>query len=192
MDCLRRVFSTFGVPHELASDGGMEFTSHMTKQFLKNWGVYHRISSVAFAHSNCRAEIGVKTAKRIIAENTDHQGNLDSDAFQRAILAFRNTPDAETKLSPARCIFGRPIRDFIPIPRNKYKSHPTWIEALDKREEALRNRHQRMQEVWSEHSKQLIPLKIGDHVRIQNQIGSKPWRWEKLASSWKGNNLIST
>ena len=91
----------------------------MTKQFLKNWGVYHRISSVAFAHSNCRAEIGVKTAKRIIAENTDHQGNLDLDAFQRAILAFRNTPDAETKLSPARCIFGRPIRDFIPIPKKQ-------------------------------------------------------------------------
>ena len=107
---------------------------------------------------------------------------MDIDAFQRAILVFRNTPDAETKVSPAQCIFGRPIKDFIPIRRDKYKPHPTWIDALDKREEALRNRHQRLQEVWSEHSKALPPLKVGDHVRVQNQVGLTPRRWDKTGT----------
>ena len=50
---------------------------------------------------------------------------------------------------------------------------------LDKREEALRNRHQRMQEVWSEHTKSLPPLKVGDFLRIQNQVGNKPRMWNK-------------
>ena len=36
-----------------------------------------------------------------------------------------------------------------------------------------------MQEVWSEHTKALPPLKVGDCVRVQNQIGSKPRRWDK-------------
>ena len=179
IDCLRRTFSTFGVPDELSSDGGMEFTARSTKRFLMDWGVHHRVSSVAFPHSNCRAEIGVKTAKRIIANNTDNDGNLDVDSFQRAILSYRNTPDPETKLSPAHCIFGRPIKDFIPVPRNKYNPHPTWTDMLNKREEALRNRHQRMQEIWSEHTKSLPPLNVGEYVRVQNQIGSKPRRWDK-------------
>ena len=179
VDSLRRTFSTFGIPDELASDGGTEFTAQTTKKFLNDWGIHHRISSVAFPHSNCRAEIGVKTAKRMIIDNTDHHGNLNLDAFQRAILVYRNTPAPDTDLSPAQCVFGRPIKDFIPIPRNKYHPHPTWVETLNKREEALKNRHQRMQENWSLHTKKLTPLKVGDTVRIQNQVGSKPRHWDK-------------
>ena len=43
--CLRRLFSTFGVPQELSSDGGPEFTASLTKDFLHRWGVKHRKSS---------------------------------------------------------------------------------------------------------------------------------------------------
>ncbi|XP_063436853.1 uncharacterized protein K02A2.6-like [Mytilus trossulus] len=84
--CLRRTFVTFGIPDELASDGGPEFTSTATRQFLRDWGVHHRLSSVSFPHSNCRAEVGVKTVKRMIADNTGPKGDLDTDAFQRAML----------------------------------------------------------------------------------------------------------
>ena len=164
VDCLRQTFATYGIPNELASDGGLEFTSQMTRKFLQDWGVCHRISSVAFPHSNCRAEVGVKVAKRIIADNTSHTGDLNVDTFQRAILGYRNTPSPDSGISPAQCLFGRQIKDFIPIHRNRYNPHPTWREMLDKREEALRNRHQRMQEVWSEHTKSLPPLKVGDFV----------------------------
>ena len=171
ISCLRRIFVTFGIPDELASDGGPEFTSTATRQFLADWGVHHRLSSVAFPHSNCRAEVGVKTVKRLITDNRAPNGDLDTDAFQRAMLQYRNTPDRDTKISPAISVFGRPIRDFIPIPPGKYQPHNTWQETLASREEALRNRHMREVEKWSEHTKRLPPLKVGDQVRIQNQVG---------------------
>lgn len=177
--CLRRTFATFGIPDELASDGGPEFTATSTKKFLHDWGVHHRLSSVAFPHSNCRAEVGVKTVKRLIATNTGPQGELNTDALQRAILQYRNTPDPGTKISPALCIFGRPIKDFIPILPGRYRPHPTWRETLENREEALRNRHMKMAERWSEHTKRLPPLRIGQHVRVQNQVGPNPNRWDK-------------
>ena len=97
----------------------------------------YRLSSVAFPHSNCRAEIGVKTAKRLLMDNTGDSGDLDTDKFQRAMLQYRNTPDRDTKLSPAMCIFGRHIRDFIPIPLGRYKPHETWRATAIAREEAL-------------------------------------------------------
>ena len=121
-------------------DGGPEFTASATCQFLKDWEVHHHLLSVAHPNSNCRAEIGVKTVKQLITNDTDPHG-LNTDALHRAILQYWNTPDPATKLSPARCVFGRPIKDFIPILPSHYIPHPTWSDTLAAREEALRNRH---------------------------------------------------
>ena len=127
---LRQIFGTFGIAEELSSDGGPGFSSAVTQTFLRLMGVQHRLSSVAYPHSNCRAEIGVKTVKRLITGNTSPSGELNTDQFQRAILQYRNTPDKDTKFSPAMCIFGHPIRDFIPILPGRYIPHTTWRETL--------------------------------------------------------------
>ena len=82
--------------------------------------MHHSRTTVAYLNSNCRAEIAVNTVKRLIIDNTGPTGELDKNAFQRPMLQNRNTPDRDTKLSPAMCVFGHPIRDFISIPPGKY------------------------------------------------------------------------
>ena len=179
INSLKRGFRTYDIPEELASDGGPKFAASQTGKFLRNWGVHHRLSSVAFPHSNCRAEVGVKTVKRLITGNTGPNGILDKDEFAIAMLQYRNTPDPETKMSPAQLLYGHPIRDFIPTLPGKYKPHHTWQETLAAREEALRNRHMKAAERWAEHTRRLPPLKVGDTVRIQNQVGNYPKKWDK-------------
>ncbi|KAL5016074.1 hypothetical protein ScPMuIL_005663, partial [Solemya velum] len=122
------------------------------------------------------------TAMTARAESSITLGTMATNAFQRAILQYRNSPDRDTRLSPAMCLFSHPIKDFIPIPPGKYKPHNTWRETLDAREEALRVRHMRESEKWSEHTKRLPPLIIGDHVRVQNQTGQYPLKWDKTGT----------
>ena len=101
------------------------------------------LSSVVFPHSNCRVEIGVKTIKRLITGNIGKEGSLEVDNFQKAILQYRNTPDPTTKMSPAMFVFGRPVKDLIPILPGKFHPHPTWRESLQLWEQALRHRGMR-------------------------------------------------
>ena len=121
----------------------------------------------------------MKTVKRMITDNTGPKGEIDTDSFQRAMLQYRNCPDPTTTLSPAMCIFGRPTKDFIPIHPGRYQPHPTWQDTMKAREEALRNRHMKAAERWSEHTRCLPPLKVGDTVRIQSQTGPYPNKWDK-------------
>ena len=67
---LRWHFVAHGAAEEVSSDGGPEYTASETEQFLKRWGVAHRLSSAYHPHSNLRAELGVKVIKRMLRENT--------------------------------------------------------------------------------------------------------------------------
>ena len=103
---LRETFVTFGIPEEITSDGGPQFTAGVTQAFLDAWKVHHRKTPVANPHANSWAEIAMKTVKRLLMDNTGPFGSLDTDKFQRAMLTYRNSIDPETKASPALIIFG--------------------------------------------------------------------------------------
>ena len=181
---LRAFFARFGVPEELSSDGGPEFSAAATADFLRQWGVRHRVSSAYFPQSNGRAEVAVKTAKRLLASSTDPTGSLDNDRFLRAMLQLRNTPDPDCQISPAQIVFGRPIRDaFAFVNRlEKFSSHhirPVWREAWAAKEAAMRTRMTRTVESLSEHCRPLPPLSVGDRVFLQNQVGNSPKKWDR-------------
>ena len=181
---LRALFATFGVPEEISSDSGPEFSSAATADFLTRWEVRHRMSSTYFPQSNGHAEVAVKKAKRMLMDNVGPTGPLDNDGLLRALLQARNTPDPDCNISPAQVVFGRPTRDaFSFISRCiKYKNssiRPTWLEAWSQKEDAMRARMQRSTEALDMHTRPLVPLSLGDKVFLQNQRGSHPKKWDK-------------
>ena len=181
---LRDMFATFGVPEDISSDGGPEFTAALTLKFFENWGIKHRVSSVAYAQSNGRAEVAVKKAKRILMDNINPNGSLNSDNFLRAMLQARNTPEPDCNVSPAEVVFGRPIRDAFSFVNRcaKFRNpsvRPTWRQAWSLKERAMRCRMIRNCERLDEHTRPLTPLHIGDQVLIQNQRGPHPTKWDK-------------
>ena len=66
ISCLINYFARFGIPEELSSDGGPEFTASATEDFLKRWNIRHRLSPSYLPQSNGRAEVAVKSVKRLL------------------------------------------------------------------------------------------------------------------------------
>ncbi len=177
--CLRKWFATFGVPMTISSDGGPEFIASHTQEFLRSWRVKHRVSSAYNSQSNGRAEVAVKTVKRLMRSNLGPLGSLDSDKFLSAMLQLRNSPDPDCGISPAEIVFGRRLRDNLLFAdysrRERYSQR--WQEAWSAKEQALKARFVRTTEQISEHSRPLQPLRPGDKCFVQNQAGNHAKKW---------------
>merc|ERR1712025_343857 len=143
---------------------GPQFVSSQFQHFLKSWGIEHRTSSAYFPKSNLRSETAVKSAKRIVMDNSKLDGSPDWDRITRALMQHRNTPDTEFGLSPAQLVYGRPIRDFLPIRPGQFSPSEVWIDCKEKRELAMREKGFKGAERWSEHARDLPPLAPGSKV----------------------------
>ena len=180
--CLRQFFATYGVPVEISTDGGPEFTASATKSFLEAWGVNHRKSSAYFPRSNGRAEVSVKSMKRLLRCNVSPNGSINNDEFLQALLQLHNTPDQECGVSSAQILYGRSIGDgFAHIRRLRDAQHlpalEPWHQAWRSKGELLIKRHQKSSEDLNRSSKLLGPLRRGDKCYVQNQYGNRPLKW---------------
>ena len=129
--------------------------------------------------SNKRAEIAVKSSKRLVRDNLNSDGSLNGDKFARALFIHRNTPDPTTGVSPAQILFGRQLRDHIPTPPHKFALHSNWDKVAKLREQCFMQRHYAKCEDLSTKTKPLPPLIPGDLVYIQDQTGKTPRQWNK-------------
>ena len=174
INVLRAYVSIFGIPVVLTSDGASVFTSREMEAFCHKFGIIHRVSTAYHPRANKRAEVAVKSAKRLIRGNTSQTGTLHTDDLARAILQHRNTPCPLTGLSPAQIVFGRVLRDFLPLQPGKFVPREEWRLAASQREVAYSKRRMLKQEQLTKGSKPLTTLKPGCHVRIQDQSKTGP------------------
>lgn len=150
-------------------------------------GHYHRrISSAYNAQSNGRAEVAVKSAKRLLQSNTGPSGSLDTDRFLHAMMQFRNTPDQDCDLLPVQIVFGKPIRNAFAFASHLEKFtnkniQPLWRDVWAKKEDALCERFHHSTERRNEHTHTLPqPWRLILHSKL---------KWESsqaLGSIWYG------
>ena len=120
--------------------------------------------------------------KRLIRGNTGPNGELDNDAFGRALLMYRNTPMQGIRLSPSQIVFGRELRDTMPFKPGKGAMQKEWLITAKDIEKALAKRHHTNMEKLNEHVKELKELQVGQSVLVQNQSGNYGKRWARTGT----------
>ena len=176
---IRDIFIRYGRPDQLDSDGGPQFQSSQFTEFLKNWNVKHRVSSPYYPQSNGRAELGVKTAKRLLRENTGPDGSIDNDKVACAVLQYHNTPLQNGSMSPAQLLFGRALADFLPVNPEMYRLHPYWSEQTQQSQSSRSLHLQKSATHYNFGTRELRPLETGQSVVIQNPVTK---RWDRYGT----------
>lgn len=111
---LRNIFSRNGLPEQIVSDNGPQFTSDEFQLFVKQNGIKHFRSAPYHPATNGLAERFVQTFKKSIKamkkENISLQHKIDN-----FLLAYRNSVHATTNQTPAMLFMHRPLRSRIDL-----------------------------------------------------------------------------
>jgi hypothetical protein len=109
INMLRSVFARWGIPEEVVSDNGTQFTSKEFEEFMAHLGIRHKRGAPYHPATNGLAERFVQTVKNGLKasqpEGLDIRYRLD-----RFLMAYRNAPHSTTGQSPAQLMLGRPLR----------------------------------------------------------------------------------
>ncbi|XP_043206001.1 uncharacterized protein K02A2.6-like [Amphibalanus amphitrite] len=106
---LRELFARFGIPDQVVTDNGPQFTSTEFGIFLSNNGVRHIRTAPYHPASNGAAERAVGVLKSGLRATARDGGSLHQ-RVQKVLIAYRTAPHAVTGRPPAEVMFGRPIR----------------------------------------------------------------------------------
>ena len=101
---IKSIFAQHGVPQELFSDNGPQFSSGEFAQLAKEYDFTHSTSSPRYPQANGEAERAVRTVKNILKKNEDPYFGL---------MVYRATP-LENGYSPTELLMGRKLRTTIP------------------------------------------------------------------------------
>lgn len=101
---LKAVFARFGIPDEVVSDNGPQFSSAEFQELANKLDFRHITSSPHHPQGNGHAERAVQIAERILKQ---------SDPLL-ALMCYRSMPCVTTGVSPAELLMGSKIRTTLP------------------------------------------------------------------------------
>ena len=162
---LKEHFSRHGIPAKLITDCTSQYTSKEFETFAKSYSFEHVLVSPKHPKANGEAEAAVETVKSLWRKNRDKR---------KALLEYRASPLPGIDLSPSQLSMGRRLRTTLPIARGLLEPETRSTQKI----KAIMKHGKDKQKYYHDRqgTKELPPLRSGDHVRVKPEPGLKGWR----------------
>ena len=171
---LREHCQRSGIPRYIHTDGWSIFCAQEVKDFCKWYDIEHNVFSVSTPHANLRSEVSVTILKRMRRDVVSSSGSLDNDAVTEALLCYANTKCRVLKKLPAELSLGRCLMNFFPRQVSSLVPFPANLMSGTEKDRLQEKIKLDAGQRWSEHTKVLQPLNVGEWVQLQNLKGSHP------------------
>lgn len=184
MDVLRSLFARYGLPKELVSDNGPQFTAAAFTEFMSTNGIRHSKSAPYHPATNGAAERVVQTLKNALRAGKDDTSSINQRLAQ-FLLAYRTTPHSTTGVPPTDLFLKRSLRTRLDVMRPSLEDK---VVAKQQDQKKYHDQHARErtfsvnQEVmvrnWREGPKWVrgtVQRKLGA-LSYEVEVGSQVWR----------------
>lgn len=168
IDKLRSIFSYTGLPEELVSDNGPQFTSVTFKDFMKSMGIKHTLTPPYHPSSNGQAERAVQVVKNALkARIKDNANSVKSVSLTHLLadflLKYRITPHTTTGIAPCELFMNRQLRTRLSLVKpdkdSKVKDTQLKMKAAHDKSTKMRT------------------FEKGDQVAVKSTIQGGKWEW---------------
>lgn len=161
---LKSIFARHGIPDEVVSDNGPQFSSAEFRTFAQNWEFIHTTSSPGFPQSNGQSERAIQTVKNLLKKAAE----CHSDPYI-ALMEYRNAPLDGVKLSPAQLLMGRRLKTKLPTSTQLLK--PQIHKNVHKN---IKDRQLKQKHYFDRGAKHLPILEEGEKIRVKVKDNWQP------------------
>ena len=160
---MKGIMARHGIPEQVFSDNGPQFSYAEFAQFANTWGFVHSTSSPRCTQSNGLAEKAVQTAN-MIAMKATASGRYP----YIALLEYRTTPISDCGKSPAQRLMSRRLISILP-------STPASLQPVLVNPEYIQLRFEQKQDtqktVYDRNARTRAGISVGDQILMRKNSG---------------------
>ncbi len=117
---LLNFFTHFGLPREVQSDQGTNFTSKLFEQTMAEWGITHVLCSAYHPQSQGALERHHQTLKNMLRTFCYERDKDWDEAVPYVLFAVREAPTESLGFSPNELVFGHRVRGPLDVVRESW------------------------------------------------------------------------
>ncbi|GAU37821.1 hypothetical protein TSUD_276390 [Trifolium subterraneum] len=103
----KNIFTRFGTPRVLISDGGSHFCNAQLAKALEHYGVKHKVASPYHPQTNGQAEVSNREIKKNLEKTVSTSRKDWSLKLDEALWAYRTTFKSPIGLTPFQMVYGK-------------------------------------------------------------------------------------